>query len=273
VIRRFCCVDPHGSVNVLQPLLANIGELGRDLASNLIVGRRRDADAARFGDALKPRSDVDTVPENVVAFDQDVSEIDPDPEEHTPVLWDALVPLAHHGLHSHRALDRIDYRGKLKQHAVPRGLHEAPPVLRHESIGNLAVFAERAGGAYLVEAHEARVPGNVSGDNCGEPASYATWLPLLHGQAAPGDIILSQMLPDASLGLGRCFVNGPQQGKPAHLDFKTLITSRVLLWLREAFWYCFGPWGTAYSLCSCQRRTAHAGRDVHSAVLKQTPCQ
>jgi hypothetical protein len=45
-------------------------------------------------------------------------------------------------------------------------------VFRHEGVGNFAVFAERAGGADLVEAHEARVASHVSRDYCGEPASY-----------------------------------------------------------------------------------------------------
>jgi hypothetical protein len=36
-------------------------------------------------------------------------------------------------------------------------------VFRHESVGNLAVFAERAGRADLVEAHEPRISGHVSG--------------------------------------------------------------------------------------------------------------
>jgi hypothetical protein len=66
-------------------------------------------------------------------------------------------------LHGDRTLDRIDHGGKLKQHSVPGGLHKATPVFRHESVGNLAVFTECAGGADLVEAHEPRVPGHVSG--------------------------------------------------------------------------------------------------------------
>src|ERR1700754_2760874 len=82
------------------------------------------------------------------------------------------------------AIDRIDHRRKLKQHAVSRGLHEASPVLRHESIGDLAVFAEGAGGADLVEAHEARVARDVGRDYGGEPASDASWLVLLHKLSA-----------------------------------------------------------------------------------------
>ena len=87
-------------------------------------------------------------------------------KQHPAVLRDAFVPLGHHRLHGYCAFDRIDHRGKLKQHAVPRGLHETTPVLRHESIGDHAVFAERAGGADLVEAHEPRVARDVSRDYC-----------------------------------------------------------------------------------------------------------
>jgi len=50
--------------------------------------------------------------------------------------------------------------------AVARGLDETPPMLRHEGTSNLAVFAEGAGGAYLIEAHEPRVARNVSGHDC-----------------------------------------------------------------------------------------------------------
>ena len=96
----------------------------------------------------------------------------------------AFVPLGHHRLHSYRAFDRIDHRGKLKQHAVTRGLDDAATMLRHERIGDRAVFAESAGGADLVEAHEPRIACDVSRDYCREPASDTTWLLLLHKPSA-----------------------------------------------------------------------------------------
>jgi hypothetical protein len=61
-----------------------------------------------------------------------------------------------------RAFDRIDHRWKLKQHAVARGLDDAAPVFRHESISDHAVFAKCTDGADLVDAHEARVTDNIS---------------------------------------------------------------------------------------------------------------
>jgi hypothetical protein len=83
------------------------------------------AEDEMVGYTLKPCRNIDTIAENVIAFDQDVAEVDPDPVQHTPFLWDALIAFGHRSLHSHRTLDGIDHRGKLKQHAVPRGLHEA----------------------------------------------------------------------------------------------------------------------------------------------------
>src|SRR5262249_11186344 len=71
----------------------------------------------------------------------DVTKIDPYPKQHTPILRDTLVPLDHHGLHSHRAFDRIDHRRKLKQHTVARCLDDPSPVFCHEGVGNLAVFS------------------------------------------------------------------------------------------------------------------------------------
>ena len=67
-----------------------------------------------------------------------------------------------------------------KQSRAPPGaesagcIHDAPPVLLHESIGNLAMFAQGAGRANLVETHEPRVASHVSGDYGCEPASDAS---------------------------------------------------------------------------------------------------
>src|SRR6516165_3432864 len=142
--------------DVLEGLIAKVSELNRDLVAYLIVGGRRDADATRLSDPLKPSRDIDAIAENVVALDQNVTEIDPDPVQHTLVLGDVFVAFRHCRLPRDRTFDRIDHRGKLKQHAIPCGLNETTPVFRHKSISNRAVFAEGAGGADLIEAHEAQ---------------------------------------------------------------------------------------------------------------------
>jgi hypothetical protein len=89
----------------------------------------------------------------------------PDPVEHTPVLRNGVVALGHFRLHSYRAFNRIDHRRKLKQHAVARGLDDPAAMLCHQCVGDSPVFAESAGGADFVEAHEPRKASHVSGYN------------------------------------------------------------------------------------------------------------
>ena len=79
-------IGSHRTGDILEILLAQIGELDLDLAADLIVGRRRDADATGFCDALKPRRDVDAVPKNIVRLDNYVADIDADTEGNTLVF-------------------------------------------------------------------------------------------------------------------------------------------------------------------------------------------
>ena len=67
--------------DVLEALLAEIKKLGRDATLNVFEDRTRDADAAWLRDPLKARRDVHAIAENVLAIDQNIAEIDPDPIE------------------------------------------------------------------------------------------------------------------------------------------------------------------------------------------------
>ncbi|SPP93160.1 protein of unknown function [Bradyrhizobium vignae] len=67
-------------------LVAQVGEVNLDLARYLIVGRRRDADAARVCDALKPRRNVNSISKYVMGLNDYVANIDADPESNSPVL-------------------------------------------------------------------------------------------------------------------------------------------------------------------------------------------
>jgi hypothetical protein len=69
-------IGAHRTSNVLEALLAQIDKLDRDFADNLFVSRSRDADAARFGDALKTGCDVDAIAKNVMRFNNYVADID-----------------------------------------------------------------------------------------------------------------------------------------------------------------------------------------------------
>jgi len=147
-------IGTHRTGDILEVLLAQIGELDIDFTANLIIGRRRDADAAGFRNTLQPSRDVDAITENIIALNKDVAEVDPNPKQHPPVLRDALITLGHHLLHRNSAFDRIDYRGKLDQQAIARGLDDTPTMFRHHCVGYNAMFAQNARGACFIETHQ-----------------------------------------------------------------------------------------------------------------------
>src|SRR5439155_10341107 len=78
---------------VLEALLADVGELGFDLAAHLAKSIFGDADAAGLGDAFEPCRDVDAVAEDVVALDQDIAEVDADAPFHAAFAGDPRVAL------------------------------------------------------------------------------------------------------------------------------------------------------------------------------------
>jgi len=94
---------------VLERLITQIGELNCDLAADVLVCRRGNANTAGFSDPLKPRSDVNAIPEDIVAFDQYVAEVDADPVQHTAIGGYSFISLRHDCLHGDRAFDGIDH--------------------------------------------------------------------------------------------------------------------------------------------------------------------
>ena len=69
-------VDLDGFGNVLDRAFTNELEPERHFLGDLFVDRLRDADAADFSERLQPRSDIDAVTHDVVAIDNNASEID-----------------------------------------------------------------------------------------------------------------------------------------------------------------------------------------------------
>jgi hypothetical protein len=65
-----------------------------NLAANLFVGGRSDADTAGFGDPLKPGRNDDAVPEYIVVIDDDVADMDADAEFDPLVLRHGRIPFS-----------------------------------------------------------------------------------------------------------------------------------------------------------------------------------
>ena len=181
-------IDPHRPRDVLQVLLAEIDKIRIDLAAHVVVSCARDRHAAGLANPLQSRRDIDAVAQNVVALDQNVAEIDADAINDALIFGSAGVALDHQPLNRDRAFDGGDDGGKLKQQAVARGLDDTSPELRHNRPRPLAMFAHHPRRPRLVLAHEARVAGNVGGENRGEAAGggHCSGTPALRKPARMG---------------------------------------------------------------------------------------
>jgi hypothetical protein len=115
----------HRLSDVLEGPWSKVIPHDLDLASNLPIGVIRHTNPARFGNGLKTRCNVDAVTEDVVFVDDDIPDMDADPE------LDLLI-LRHRGvLVSHAKLDfegtpyRIYSAGEFDQHSVPGRFDDA----------------------------------------------------------------------------------------------------------------------------------------------------
>ena len=183
-------VNADGARDVLHRLLAEIGKGQRELVADLVVRRARDADAAGLAQRFEAGGDVDAVAENVVAVDDDVADIDADPEHDPLVVRNLRVAPGHLALNIDRAGDRIDDTGEFDQHAVAGGLDDAPAVFGDAGIDDLPAMRLQGGDrADLVGSHQAAVAGHVCGQYRGKPA--------LHSLSSNHFLNLARHEPDA----------------------------------------------------------------------------
>src|ERR1700728_2580517 len=116
--------DPDWPVYILDADVAAILEVDVDAVADALVDDRGNADAARLGERLQAGGDVDAVAVDVVALDDDVSQIDADPDHDFRLGRDLLLCRAG-ALHRERAVHRVDDASEFDDGAVTDQLHDA----------------------------------------------------------------------------------------------------------------------------------------------------
>jgi hypothetical protein len=155
-------VNAHRPGDVLDAVLAEIGEPDRKLFADLLAHRGADADLAWLGERLDPRRHVDAVAEHVALVDHDVAEVDADAKADALALRQIGVAIFHPLLHHDGAAHGIDDRGEFDQHAVAGGLENASAVLVDQRIDQLAPVAlENAEGLFLIRTHHSRIADDI----------------------------------------------------------------------------------------------------------------
>jgi len=154
----------YRKVDILQLLLAGIFVSEVEFVADILAHRARHRHPAGSGDAFDPRRDIDPVAENVVALDDDVAKVDPDPEFDPPFLGGRGIAFAHVALDIDRAIDRADDASELDQHAVPGQLDDPALMAGDARVDHLgAMLAKRSQRADLVAPHQTAVTDHIGG--------------------------------------------------------------------------------------------------------------
>jgi hypothetical protein len=177
-------IDAHWRRNILKALLADINEIGRHLALHLppdVLGNR---DATRLCNAFDPRRDVDAVAQDIVTLDDDIANIDPDPQPDWIGVGATGVLLHKLFLDFDGAGDGVHGAGEFHQRAVAHELDDTAGMRGDRRIDQLAPQIIQPGqSARLVHAHEARITDHVGGQDCRKPPLQA---PLRHLDRSSG---------------------------------------------------------------------------------------
>src|SRR5215469_17088667 len=159
-------VDPPRPDDVLDLLLAEIRVGVIDPVSHLVSDDTADADPSCLGKGLQPRRDVHPIAEDILALSNDISEVDPDAELDPPPLRSGRIALSHSPLHLDPAADRIHHTGEFREHSIAGSLDDAPAVLLDLRINQFPEMrSEPRVRAFLVCSHQARITGDISGEN------------------------------------------------------------------------------------------------------------
>ena len=133
-----------------------------ELALEMVIGGAGDHHPARFADLLQTSGDVDAIPEQVIALDHHVAEVDADAEDDPALGGHSTLLLRHALLHGDRAGHRIDHRAELRERAIAHQLDDAAMMLGQERIDDLAPQGFQGGKRPgFVHFHEMGVPDDI----------------------------------------------------------------------------------------------------------------
>ena len=137
-----------------QALLADIDEDGRHLAPHLPPSILRNRDATRFSDSLDPRRDVDAVAKNILAVDDNVADIDPDPEPDRIDFGAAGIVLPKLSLNFDGASDGVHGAREFHQRAIAHELDDTAAMGGNRRVDQLAPQGIQTGQSTgLVDTH------------------------------------------------------------------------------------------------------------------------
>ena len=164
-------VDPHRAGNVFDVLLAEILEFIGKPVADLVAHDSGNADPAGLGERFEARRDVDAVAEDVAAFGDDVPEIDADAKFDALLVGQLRLAVDHPSLSFGGTANRVDDAREFDKHPIAGGLDDTASVLPGLGLDQLPVMClQPFVRAFLVGAHQARIPRHIQREDRGETA-------------------------------------------------------------------------------------------------------
>ena len=148
--------------DVLDGLLPARLDFDRDLVAHLVRGTARYVDAAGVRQRLDPGGNIHAVTIDVVAIDDDVTDIDANPELYPTVFGAAGIAFANLLLDLDRAGDSVHGARELHQRAIAHEFDRPARMGSDQGIDEVAPHGLQTGKSPgLVDTHEARVPDHI----------------------------------------------------------------------------------------------------------------
>jgi putative ABC transport system substrate-binding protein len=167
-------VDANRPRYVFDRLLSHVLEAETEFVAHLIVHHARNHDVAWIGQRLQPSRHIDAVTEDIITVDYDVADVDADAKLDAPVCRNADIAFDHTALNVDSAAHGIDHTDELHQHPVAGRLDNTAPVLGDLGVDQfLAMRLELEQRAFLVDAHQPAVTGNVARPYGSQPTVHS----------------------------------------------------------------------------------------------------
>jgi hypothetical protein len=162
-------VGANRFAETLDLLFAERHVADRELRFHLVIGRPGNGDAARPGERLYPVRDIDAVAMDVLTFDDDVPEIDADPEFEPLTRGQGRIHFRLLLLRVDGTAQGVNDTVELDQQAVAHGLDQTAAVfcdLRLEYLLHVALEAEAR--SLLVDLAQAAITNDIGDEDCSE---------------------------------------------------------------------------------------------------------
>src|SRR5262249_25601426 len=108
----------------LYLLSSEVLESEAQLVQDLVADNFAYADLARLGERLQACRYIDAVAIDVVAVDDDVTDVDANSKADLLIRCDASIAFGHAPLQVNRAAPRVHEAGNLEQQAIAGSLHD-----------------------------------------------------------------------------------------------------------------------------------------------------